>query len=82
MCTPQLDLFDEVTSTPNGDHMKKLCPQEVDVSTTPIEAHKLFGFSSSGVGFFILLMLKGPLDPHCNNDILVNVSIYHISSQR
>jgi hypothetical protein len=28
--------------------MQKLCPREVDVSTTPIEAHKLFGVSSSG----------------------------------
>jgi hypothetical protein len=26
--------------------MKKLCPREVDVSTTPIGAHKPFGFSS------------------------------------
>jgi hypothetical protein len=29
--------------------MQKLCPWEVDVSTTPIVAHKPFGFSSSGV---------------------------------
>jgi hypothetical protein len=29
--------------------MKKLCPQEVDVYTTPIGAHKPFGFSSSEV---------------------------------
>jgi hypothetical protein len=29
--------------------MKKLCPQEVDVSTTPIGARKPFGFLSSGV---------------------------------
>jgi hypothetical protein len=29
--------------------MQKLCPWEVDVSTTPIGAHKPFGFSSSGV---------------------------------
>jgi hypothetical protein len=29
--------------------MKKLCPWEVDVSTTPIGAHKPFGFSSFGV---------------------------------
>jgi hypothetical protein len=29
--------------------MQKLHPWEVDVSTTPIEAHKPFGFSSSGV---------------------------------
>jgi hypothetical protein len=29
--------------------MQKLCPWEVDVSTTPIGAHKPFGFSSSRV---------------------------------
>jgi hypothetical protein len=29
--------------------MQKLHPWEVDVSTTPIEAYKPFGFSSSGV---------------------------------
>jgi hypothetical protein len=29
--------------------MKKLCPREVDVSTTTIGAHKPFGVSSSGV---------------------------------
>jgi hypothetical protein len=28
--------------------MQKLCPREVDVSTTPIGAHKPFGVSSSG----------------------------------
>jgi hypothetical protein len=29
--------------------MKNLHPQEVDVSTTPIRAHKNFGISSHGV---------------------------------
>jgi hypothetical protein len=32
--------------------MKKLCPQEVDVSTTPIRAHKTFGVLSPGVRVF------------------------------
>jgi hypothetical protein len=49
MCFPQLDLSDEVSSTPNGDRMQKLRPREVDVSTTPIGAHKPFGVSSPGV---------------------------------
>jgi hypothetical protein len=49
MCTPQLDLFNGVPSAPNIDHMKKLCPREVDVSTNHIGAHKPFGVSSSGV---------------------------------
>jgi hypothetical protein len=35
--------------------MKNLCPQEVDVSTTPIGAHKPFGFSSSGFDPFEIL---------------------------
>jgi hypothetical protein len=48
-----LDLFDEVSSAPNRDCMQKLCPREVDVSTTPIGAHKPFGVSSSGLGFWM-----------------------------
>jgi hypothetical protein len=49
MCTSQLDLLDDIPSAPNKDHMQKLLPQEVDVSATPIGAHKPFGVSSSGV---------------------------------
>jgi hypothetical protein len=46
-CTSQIDLSDEVSNTPNKDRMQKLRPREVDVSTTPIGAHKPFGLSSS-----------------------------------
>jgi hypothetical protein len=49
ICTFCLDLPDRVPSTTNKDRMKKLCHLEVDVSTTPIEAHKPFGVSSFGV---------------------------------
>jgi hypothetical protein len=49
MCTPRLDHFDEVPSTPKNDCMKKLCPREVDISTNHIGAHKPFGLSSSRV---------------------------------
>jgi hypothetical protein len=49
MCTPRLDLFDGVSSAPNGDRMQKLRPWEVDVSTNHIGAHKRFGVSSFGV---------------------------------
>jgi hypothetical protein len=49
MCFPWLDHFDEVSSAPNKVHIQKLCPREVDVSTTPIGAHKPFGVSSPGV---------------------------------
>jgi hypothetical protein len=48
-CSSQTDLSNKLLSTPNGDRMQKLCPWEVDVSTTPIGAHKPFGFSSFGV---------------------------------
>jgi hypothetical protein len=49
MCAPWLDLYDRVPSTPNEDHMQKLCPREVDISTNHIGAHKLFNISSSRV---------------------------------
>jgi hypothetical protein len=44
-----LDLSNDVSSDPNKDRMQKLHTREVDISTTPIEARKSFGFSSSGV---------------------------------
>jgi hypothetical protein len=53
MCTPWLDLSNLVSSAPNKDRMQKLCPREVDISTTPIGAHKPFGISSSGLGFWM-----------------------------
>jgi hypothetical protein len=77
-----LDLSNDVLSTPNRDRMQKLCPREVDVSTTPSGPANLLDFHLPGLGFWILLMLKRPLEPHCNNHILVNESIHHISSQR
>jgi hypothetical protein len=49
MCTPQLDLFYGVSSAPNIDHLEKLWPWEVDVSTNHIGDHKPFGVSYSGV---------------------------------
>jgi hypothetical protein len=48
-CSSRIDLSNELLSTPNGDCMQKLHRWEVDISTTPIGAHKPFGFSSSGV---------------------------------
>jgi hypothetical protein len=42
----------------------------------------LLDFHLLGLRFWILLMIKRPLEPHCNNHILSNVSIHHISSQR
>jgi hypothetical protein len=49
ICISRIDLSNELLSALNGDRMQKLRPWEVDVSTTPIRAHKPFGFSSSGV---------------------------------
>jgi hypothetical protein len=46
---PRIDISNGVSSTPNRDHMQKLRPWDVDLSTTPIKAYKPFGFSSSGV---------------------------------
>jgi hypothetical protein len=51
MCTPRLDLSNEVSSNPNGDRMQTLLPREVDVLTPPIGAHKPFGVSSFGLEF-------------------------------
>jgi hypothetical protein len=48
-CSSRIDLSNELSSAPNEDRMQKLRPWEVDVSTTPIGAHKPFGFSSSRV---------------------------------
>jgi hypothetical protein len=48
-CISRIDISNELLSAPNKDRMQKLRPWEVDVSTTPIGAHKPFGFSSSGV---------------------------------
>ena len=62
--------------------MKKLCPQEVDVSTTPIGPANLLDFHLPGLGFWIFFMLKRPLEPHYNDHILANENRRHISSQR
>jgi hypothetical protein len=49
ICTSWLYLSDEVPSAPNEDHMKNLCPREVDISTTPTRAHTYFGVLYSRV---------------------------------
>jgi hypothetical protein len=61
ICSYRIDLSNELLSAPNGDHMQKLCPWEVDVSTTPIGAHKPFGFSSSGVRVLDFTFVKKAL---------------------
>jgi hypothetical protein len=49
VCIPQIDISNGVSSAPNEAHMQKLRLWEVDVSNTPIGAHKPFRFSSFGV---------------------------------
>jgi hypothetical protein len=61
--------------------MQNLRPREVDVSTTPIRPTNLLAFHLPGLGFWILLILKMPLEPHCNDHLLANESSRHISSQ-
>jgi hypothetical protein len=60
-CSSRIDLSNELSSTPNEDRMQKLCPWEVDVSTTPIGARKPFGFSSSGVRVLDFTFVKKSL---------------------
>jgi hypothetical protein len=81
-CSSRIDLSNELLSAPNGDHMQKLRPWEVDVSTTPSGPTNLLAFHLPGLGFWILLMLKRPLEPHCNDHLLTDASSRHISSQR
>jgi hypothetical protein len=51
MCTSHLDLSYRLLIAQNRDHMQNLCPQEVDISTNNIRAHKPLGISSSRVRF-------------------------------
>ena len=79
---PWIDLSNELSCAPNKDRMPKLRPWEVNVSTTPIGAKNLLAFHLPGLGFWIFLMLKRPLEPHCNNHLLEKERNHHISSQR
>jgi hypothetical protein len=56
--TSLIYFFNKVSNALNKDRMQKLHPQEVDVSTTPIRAHKPFGFSYSGVRVFYFPSVK------------------------
>ena len=59
------DLSNGLSSDPNGDHMQKLRPREVDILTYHFGAHKTIGVSSSRVlfrvSFPLSFMLKRPL---------------------
>ena len=49
-CIPRIDIYNEVLSASNRDHMPKLRPREVDVPIYPNRAHS-FGASSPRVRF-------------------------------
>ena len=54
-CTPWWDLSNNLSSDQNRDHMQKLCPWEVGISTYHFGAHKTIGVSSSRVLFRVFL---------------------------
>jgi hypothetical protein len=76
--TRWLQLSNKVSNAPNIDHMQKLRPQEVGVSTTPIGADKPFGVHLLGLGCLRFscqyFMLKIHFEPH-GNEIFQRMSI-------
>ena len=54
-CTSQWYFSNGLLSTPNKDHMQKLCPREDDIPTYYFRVHKIVGFSSSRVMFRVSL---------------------------
>ena len=82
MCFPQIYLSNELLCAPNEDHMQNLHHGKLTYQLPPSGLAKILAFHLPGLGFFILLMLKIPLEPHCNNHLLANVSSHHISSHR
>jgi hypothetical protein len=51
MCSPRIDLSNELSCAYNGDRMQKLRPRKVDVLAYPNRAHMTFGASSPRVRF-------------------------------
>ena len=48
ICSPQIDISNELLSTSNEDHMPKLRPREVETPIYPNGAHS-FGASSPSI---------------------------------
>jgi hypothetical protein len=61
---------------------KSYAPGKLAYQLPPLGPANLLDFHLPGLGFWILVMLKIPLEPHCNNHLLSNASSHHISSQR
>jgi hypothetical protein len=79
-----MNLLDEAfPSRYRAPQMKIVCqnytPGKLIHQTTKIGSTSLLDFHLSGLGFWILFMLKIHLEPHCNH-LLVNVNSHHIAS--
>jgi hypothetical protein len=59
---------------------KSYAPGKLTYQLSPSGSANLLDFHLSGLGFWILLMLKRPLEPHCNDHLLTDASSCHISS--
>jgi hypothetical protein len=61
---------------------KSYAPGKFMYQLPPSGPTNLLEFHLPRLGFWILLMLKRDLEPHCNDHVLLNESSFHISSQR
>jgi hypothetical protein len=61
---------------------KSYAPGKLTYQLPPLRPANLLDFHLLGLGFWILLMLNNPLEPHCKDHLLLNAISGHISSQR
>jgi hypothetical protein len=61
---------------------KSYAPENLTYQLPPSRPTNLLAFHLPGLGFWILIKLKRPLESHCDNHLLANSSSLHISSQR
>jgi hypothetical protein len=81
-CSSQIDLSNELSAPQTEIVCKSYAPGKLTYQLPPSGPTNLLAFHLPGLGFWILLMLKRPLEPHCNNHLLTDASSHHISSQR
>jgi hypothetical protein len=55
--------FQGISSDPNGDCMKTLCAQEVDIQTCHFRVHKVVGISYSRDKFMVNYSLRHGVSP-------------------
>jgi hypothetical protein len=77
-----VDLSNEYRAPQTKIVCKSYTPGKLTYQLPPSGPANLLDFHLPGLGFWILLMLKRPLEPHCNDHLLANASSHHISSQR